>query len=286
MTSLSNEDMSLCVAYVDGALDEDARLAFELRMAAEPDLAQATQALLETDELMRKLSVEEQRAQPRIARVRWTKYLPLAAAAAVVILFLTYNRRDDGARTLVAVAPGFESPRDYIASRPELAGLRPAGVDVLRGDNAAPNIGADEFLAKASAVEDATTALAVHEATAGYFVLPIYLARDSRVVVYAFASGAKKGEPVAPLFAADLRADRHVLPGPRFATGERPGEVRYERGFLVPVGAVELDVLVAIGKPSAEPMPGQRFTDAAQAERELRSQGFDVRHLRVREPKN
>ena len=288
----STDDMALCVAFVDGMLEAEAKHAFELRLAREPALAAAAQALLEADEMMRRLSAGTERKQARVRSLRpWIWAASLAAAAALFVLLGRSFWGDSlwserAAPTFeVAVAPGFESPIDYIASRPELAGLRPPGLDVVRGDNPAPNISGDEFVAKARAVE-ADAQRGVADISAGYFVVPIQVADEADVLVYAFPqNGAAPTVGVEPIYAAAIAAGAHVLPSPRFAVNAKGGgNVHYERGFLVGVGAGELDVVVAVRTRSHVAQEPPRCRDAASAERELVARGFAVRHLRVREP--
>jgi hypothetical protein len=286
--------MALCVAFVDGALEREAQLEFQRRMATEPDLAAATQALLETDEMLRKLEAGTQRKLANARRMRpWMWVTSLAAAAALLLVLGRWMLAESPAPSFeVAAAPSFESPLDYIASRPELAGLRPRGVDVLRGENQAPNIQAEEFLAKAAAIEADRQPLASRDIRAGYFVVPIDVSRAAEVVIYAFpkqraALHLPASEPRGfdPLFWGQVPAGRHVLPAPRFVPdAAHAGSVRYERGFLVSVGVGELDVLVGVRRPAATLGTAARYQDSAEAERALSADGFVVRHLRVREP--
>ena len=288
---LSSEDMALCVAFVDGELERDAQVAFQRRMATEPDLAAAAQALLETDEMLRKLNAGTQAKLARVRRMRpWVWAASLAAAAALIVAIGRWNLTSGPAPSFeVALAPSFESPLDYIASQPSLAGLRPRGVDVLRGENQAPNIEAQEFLAKARAVEVDAERVASKEISAGYFVVPIEVSRAAEVVLYAFPAQRATAESAAiePLYAGQLPSGRHVLPGPRFAPDTAHAEwVHYERGFLVGVGVGELDVVVGVRRTGAPARTATRFKNGAEAEAALTADGFVVRHMRVREPRD
>jgi len=67
--------------------------------------------------------------------------------------------------------------------------------------------------------------------------------------------------------------------------------VRYERGFLVPVGAEELDVVVAISRPIDTDFILFGHVDppaatADETQRQLEVNGWTVRRLRVIEPKD
>ena len=194
---LSSEDMALCVAFVDGELERDAQLAFQRRMATEPDLAAAAQALLETDEMLRKLNAGTQTQLARVRRMRpWVWAASLAAAAALVFVIGRWSLTAGRAPSFeVALAPSFESPLDYIASQPSLAGQRPRGVDVQRGETQQPNIEAQEFLAKARTVEADVERVASVDISAGYFVVPIEVARDAEVVLYAFPAHSSRCTP-------------------------------------------------------------------------------------------
>jgi hypothetical protein len=291
---LPENDMAMCVAYVDGDLSSDERIAFELRLAAEPALAAATEALLDTDHLLRKLEGDSVRQVARVRRMRpwlWSGSLAVAAAA-LTALGIHLLAPGAGMRVpsfRVAVAPSFESSSDFVASVPDLQGLRPAGLDVLRGSSEEPNIAAPDFAAKASTAEDrlASTALdgAPREVTAGYFVVPLELARPSDVAIYALPKSGPHDAEVAPLFAAPIDAGRHVLPSQRFQLdGVTGASVHYERGFLVPVGAGELEVVIGVRERSAAAAEVPRVRDAQSARHALEQHGFAVRVLHVHEP--
>ena len=317
-SALSEADMATAVAYVDGALGHDERLAFELRLAAEPALAAATGALRDTDRLLRTLEMQmrtlEMQSANQVARARrlrpllWAGSLALAATVliAVGVSLLDPGQFDPGERKAgyrVAVAPGYESSADYIASVPSLGGLRPPGLDVLRGADETPNVSAREFADRAHAAElelartvlDQAAGAATPsgsstqgEISAGFFVVPLELAVRSDVVVYALAEQAdpaRASEGAAPVFFATLEAGRHVLPKERVALDAVTGDsVRYERGFLVSLGAGVLDVVVGVRASSDAPLVVSKAGDKQQAVLELERAGFSVRVLRVREP--
>lgn len=300
MTTLSDADQALCVAYVDGLLDEPRRIAFELRLAQEPELAGALRSLLGTDELVRRLAATERVDVERARRARpWLWAASLAAAAVALFAIGLYSLQGGRRATFeVALAPGFESARDYLESLPELSGLRPPGVDALRGADEPPNVDAAAFAERAAAAEFklAGQALAARRTAleGGFFVIPIELGEASAVVAY----GVDSAGSVTELYpgergdaAALLPAGLHVLPQARFESTAEGGapRLRYTRGFLVPLGAGALDVVVGVrrGAMTAE---GRKpaVDDAHSAEAVaagLEAARFRVLRLKVCEPR-
>lgn len=289
MKELSGEDMALCVAYVDGLLPEARRLEFELRLAEDRELARRVAELLSTDELLRRAAAERTPVLDSARRWKpWIWAASLAAAAGILAAIALHLTSGDGGapRTLIAVAPGFESAARCIDSFPELAGLRPEGVDRLRGESESANVELASFLEKAKAAEAALRGS--DEVEAGYFVVPIELGASAECVVLAVDA---HGKALALLPAAGeapprLEAGRHTLPSPRFALdGER---VIYRRGFLVPLGAGRLDVLVGVRTArevvdfDANALLAESSADGVA--RRLADAGFEVRRVAVREP--
>ena len=285
MNELDDADKALCVAYLDGLLPEGQKLAFEMRLSGDPELAKAMQRLIATDELVRRLSVKEGVDVQRARRARpWVWAASIAAAAAILgFLAIQLLRKPARPSFEVAIAPSFESASEYIESVPELRGLRPPGIDVLRSGNETPNIEAQPFLAKAAAAETSDP-LARTETTATFFVIPLELERPGAVSITAFTRDGRRLD----LFpegggAQQVAAGRTILPGARFVAGA--AGVQYSRGFLVPVGAGTLEVLVAVG--SAELGATPAVTPGANADEHaaaLERAGYTVRRLRVVEP--
>jgi hypothetical protein len=297
VSALTEPDQALCVAYVDGLLSEERRIDFELRLARDPELAEVVQRLLSTDELLRRLGAKEGFDLQRARRIRpWVWAASLAAAAAVLVaIAIGLRLRGAAAAFEVALAPGYESAVDFIDSVPELRGLRPPGVGALRGEDQAPNVGAGDFLARAAEAERTLLERAsAASVTAGFFVVPLELARPSAVVISAFTREGQRIQlfPEEPGTARALAAGRHVLPSARFLSGT-PG-VQYARGFLVPIGSGALDVVVGVQPepkdPRGDPIgPGGAIAapvgPSAQGEsRALEASGFSVSRLRVLEP--
>jgi len=297
-----DDDRALCVAYVDGLLSHDEQLAFELRLAADPELAARVRKLLETDELLREAQREMARETQRAARRRPVMWIVSLAAAAALLAWLAVAllRAPSRATFEVAVAPSFESAVEFVASEPTLAGLAPPGLETLRSGANETNIDAERFVELAAQAElrRARAALETHSAeiAAPFFVLPIRLGEPSEVAVFALAAGA----PVERLFpregesSATLPAGEHVLPSGRF---EHVGDgaasrVRYVRGYLMPVGPDELRVVVAVRPPRSQPASEPESwkeallaRDAAGLEATLALAGCSTRVVVVRAPR-
>ncbi len=298
------------IAYLDGLLSQDEQLAFEQRLAADPELAARVQALLETDELLR----EERREPGRLeqpARMQatpprtWLWAASFAAAAALVLwAAATLLRREDVSSFDVALAPSFEAARDYVATEPRLAGLSAPGVETLRGGESADNVDPRRFveLAREAELERHRARLAdgggalENELEAPFFVVSLRLSAPSTVVVSSVAAGRAPErlypDPNAGDAAIELAAGVHVLPGDRFVlAGSGPStRVRYQRGFLAPVGVGELQVVVGVRPVAAAaelaPTPAElAATDAHELEAALRAAGFETRRFVVREPR-
>jgi hypothetical protein len=305
----AGDERARSIAYLDGLLSQDEQLAFEQRLAAEPELAARVQALLETDELLREeqreLSrrAEPARTQPPPPRA-WLWAATFAAAAALVLwAAATLLQREDVSSFEVALAPSFEAARDYAATEPRLAGLSAPGVETLRGGESTDNVDSQRFveLAREAELERHRARLASAGARergleAPFFVVSLRLSAPSSVVVASV--GAGRGverlfpDPTASAAATELAAGLHVLPGERFVlAGSGPStRVRYQRGFLAPVGVGELQVVVGV-RPFADaaelaPTAAElAASDVHELEAALRAAGFETRTFVVREPR-
>jgi hypothetical protein len=285
VSALRPEDQALCVEYVDGELDEAAQLEFERRLAHEPELALAVERLLATDRVLR-----EQLLAPTAARRRpWSLAVRLVASiAAAAVLFvgsLLYFARE---RSRVAFVASHESPLEALASAPELRLLRPEGLSALRGSQDPPNISAEDFLRTEAAAREreANSALksAVSSGEAGFFRIALEL--DEASLVYVHATTRDNKPVVLEPGPLRLSAGRHELPGPRFSVDpNQPGVLRYDRGYLVPVGCGELTVVLAILAPGHELQHWPDTSELSGQPRELGGQGAEVHTLVVREPR-
>jgi hypothetical protein len=315
-TELSEDDMSRAVAFIDGAMTEGERASFELRLAADPDLAAAVEALMATDELARRATTARDRDRRRGTVIRLDERRKkralvaatiAAAAAALAMPILRWMSRDREPRIecAVALAPSFATADEFLASHPELSGLKPPGLDSLRGATDAPNVEAREFAVRAHALEprpsDSPTPTSPPSITAGYFVVPIETKTSCSVVVLGFpkygASVRLYPDPADTRPARELgriEPGSHTLPHERIELASDGASVAYQRGFLVPIHAETMDVLVAV---RAEPLDAQTLAaideqstgligrERALFELEKRA-GFRVTELRVLEPKD
>lgn len=284
MSALRPEDQARCVEYIDGELDEAAQLEFERRMAHEPELALAVEQLLATDRVLREQLLAPTAARrPRNLALRLVA--SLAAAAVLLVSVLMFLARD---RSRVAFVASHESPLEALASAPELRLLRPEGLSALRGSQDPPNITAEEFLRTEAAAREreARSALenAVSSGEAGFFRIALELDEESLVYLQAYTRDGKAVElEPGP---RRVPAGRTELPSPRFSVDpSQPGVLRYERGYLVPVGCGELTVVIAIVSPDHALKHWPDTSELSSQPRELGGQGAEVHTLVVREPR-
>lgn len=292
----SDADLALCLEFLDGGLVGAERDAFVLRLAREPELAAALDELALVDDALIRDARRARALFPSTPRRVW-RAPALAAAAALLVALIavalwTRARRDDAPRaTLVA---SDESPLDWLARHGEIAALRPPGLDELRAGGATPNVGAADFVARARAAAERDERST--DVRAGYFRVAVEIAEPSSVLVLAVpevgAPTRLRPAPGADASAAELAAGKHVLPGDAFALDVGPdGDVvRYERGYLVPVGARALHVVVA-RRAGALDAAELADLDVRSARGEsalvdaLGARGFVVETLVVREPR-
>ncbi|MBL8861003.1 MAG: hypothetical protein JNK02_03245 [Planctomycetes bacterium] len=293
MTPISETDQALAAAFVDGDLAEPERTVFELRLAAEPELAAHVEGLFATDELVRRHARRTGAALPRGARLR-PFVLVLAAAAVVVAVLAIASLLDDAparASVQVALRPSGESAAEWIALEPALGGLRPPGLDELRGPGESADADPRAFVDAARRLElRALDRPAAAETTAAFYSIALRLEAPCDVVIAAFP---ERGPPqlVWPAAGASARleAGEHVLPSPSFhyVDDGRGPRVEYQRGFLVPLGSGRVVVLVGTRAARAEGLhASQRValeSPSAQASL-LAAAGFETRQYVLREP--
>jgi hypothetical protein len=311
--TIDDDDMARAVAFIDGAMSADERLRFELRLAAEPELASALESLMRTDELVRRASARRASGGEVISlaarkkRSAWPWIASLAAAvlAAFGIVRWLEHEHPSRAERIASLAPSFASPEAFLASRPELEGLTPPGLGSLRGASEETNIGAAEFVAKAHALEEkpASSHAARAPITAGWFVIPIELDARSSVVVLGFPRNGSNARLYPEAADARVPGERgrldagvHTLPRERIELAANSGatpSVAYNRGFLVPIGARELDVVVGVRREELDGELLATIDDAlkrgetrASLRTLLEQRGFGVTELAVIEPKD
>jgi len=291
---LGDDDILLAAAFVDGDLPEPQRARFELRLAAEPDLAEHVEHLLQTDELVRRHTRREG-ADRRRSRLRLLPTLAVAAAAIAAIFAVRAFLVDErlSARSIdVALVPSFESALEWIARDPALAGQLPPGLDELRGANDPPNVDAHTFHEAVSRSESrAFGAATPAETTAAFFSLTARAPVASTVLVFGFP---KEGAPLRYWPAIDdadasrIAAGDHVLPGASFRLVDDPrgARIEYQRGFLVPIGAERVDVVIA-SRPAVAAVDAALLEPASDVGTEvdrLRAAGFATVVFIVDEP--
>jgi hypothetical protein len=297
---LAAEEMIAALDWIDGELHGDAALDFELRLANDSVFARCVEQLALLDEQLRR----EARVRARIesTRRRWNIGMGLAAAAVLAICLLPQLFSHSAPSFEVALAPGYALAEDWVAEQAELIGASAPGIATLRG-GAAKQRSAAEFL---RASELAELAVSVHaledqrrDLESGWFVLPLELDAPAAVLVLACddAGHVTRLFPSATDSAQASReaqrpAGRQMLPSPRAISGREDGTLSYSPGFLVPLGAGSLQILVAVYAEPLTPSWMEHLDSAlaahigpASIEQRLVREGFKVQRLSVREPR-
>ncbi|MEO6708003.1 MAG: hypothetical protein ABI054_03610 [Planctomycetota bacterium] len=297
---LSSEDTEAAMSWIDGELEPQAAMVFELRMSQDRELAQRVEALVGIDALLRR--------QARLAGAgagsrRWGVWLSLAAAAGLLIFALAWSLLRKPATLMeVALAPSFAMAEDWLQGQPGLEGASAPGIAVSRGPHQ-KLVSAQDFLSASHAAEQFVVAAALDqkrsELDAGWFVVPIDLREPAVVLVLSFsdAAGASRIFPSDPVVVrGHLAKGRSLLPSPRVVEGSAPATLEYRPGFLVPIGARQLTVLVAAHRdPEDRPelaLPIEELDgllakqpSVERVEEFLVAYGFQCQRLLVREPK-
>jgi hypothetical protein len=293
VNALTQTDLALCEAFVDGLLTAEERRVFERRLGSDPRLAAALRNMISDDAVLQRLQATDGADEQRVRFVRPWIWTASIAAGLSILAVLTVEAAIGGRapRFEAGLAPSSESAVQYIDSIPDLKGLRPPGIDALQGGPDSTNVGATEFHVRASAAEQALIAKATAtELDVDSFVIGLDLAGEAEVVVVAVPKFGKI-EVLYPTFSAGegsrLPKGKHVLPGPHFDfAGER---IRYRPGFQLPVGAAAFDLLLCVRSRDSGPIdPAILATrrPADQVAKSLEDEGYEVRRLRVSEPKD
>jgi hypothetical protein len=168
---------------------------------------------------------------------------------------------------------------------------------VTRGSQQPANIDAGVFIDRARAAERRAANAALASATsvveAGYFVVPLELHKSASVVVYGVAANGSVQmlfPSTRALASTALPPGSYVLPASRFDLDGTAGAppLRYERGFLVPLGARSLDVVVGVSTRAVDTaaLPQESLASTGDAlASALRAADFRVFRLRVTEPR-
>jgi hypothetical protein len=204
----------------------------------------------------------------------------------------------------VALAESAVSAEEFASLHESLRGLRPPGLDELRGPGDEPNVTAEDFVSRADAIEDelrrTAAAGGASPITAGYFVIPLTTSQAcSAIVVGMPQQGA--GERLFParagaaaLAEARLTEGAHILPRERVElVRDGTPHLVYHPGFLVPVGCKELTVVVATRRALFDETMLATVdraladkADLSAVTRLLAQQGFAVVTRRVIEPRD
>lgn len=294
------EELTTILDWIDGNLPEEAALAFELRLSAEPELAARVEELSNLDALVRR----HVRAGTPLARTRlhWGIWVAIAAAAVLAIAILPRFFAPTAPVFEIALAAGYASAEDWTQQTAELKGACAPGIAVSRGTNPVL-LSPEEFLRRSTLSEDAVMEQALdgkrHELEAGWFVVPIELSAPASVVVLSFSPNAgprrlfPDPESAATLpDAARLEAGRRLLPSPRAEIGRSGQSVVYRPGYLVPLDAGELVLLVAVREADVDAATLALVDASIEQARSANATGefmveagFSVQKLRVREPR-
>jgi len=290
---MSDSDRALAVAFLDGDLAEPERTRFELRLAEDPDLAAEVERILVADEFVRRRVRGVGASDPRW-RWRLVPMLLGAAAAAAVVVVLVDPWRDRAANTRdarICLRPSHESATEWLQDAPGLRGVRPPGLDELRGPGEPSDADPRAFVDAAFRIEASVLdAPPLGETTAGYFSIPVRIGAPADVLAFAFpANGSPHVLWPRANESARLAAGDHVLPSKSFelvldAAGPR---VEFRRGFLVPLGAGREVVVVGVRSASADEVGTELRAIAATAtaqQKALEASGFQVSTFTVREP--
>lgn len=300
---LSPAEMAQAIDWIDGALEPEAAIAFELELSSDPELARQVEQIAGVDAFLRSKSTGRALRKSSPSRwIVWTACAAVAAAALILIALAPGLFAPRAPRFEVALAPSFALAEDWVNQQPGLEGASAPGIAVSRGPNPRP-MSAEDFLRESDAAEATVvaTALAARrvELEAGWFVVPIELEVSSDVLVLGFNAGAGAARlfppPSDPHPMGVLHAGRTLLPSARAVSAATPDTLEFRPGFLVPLGARKMTVLVAAkraelkglhtladhGSIDARLAQGSTLEEIAAW---LTSEGYACQSLVVREP--
>lgn len=274
--ALTPEQRGRIVDYLDGELDEAARIEFEMELSENPILAEAFESFARVDAL-RRLPRDANRSRSfgdPPTPLNALHLLLVAAAAVLLVSAALLLRRGAGDAFDVALLP---TARDA-AEHNRLIGLDAADlpldlVDRSRGGttNDADRPSAGDYWERAEPAQDARARRAIDGGSstiaAEFFVVPVRPRVDaSAVVLLVDAAGDVVDEaPAFPPSRDPLGFDiawtsesgrlegakTSVLPRESLRRDANAEKLSYDAGFVVPRRAGELQVLVAL---RAEPL--------------------------------
>lgn len=269
--TLSDADLALLGAYVDGTIDdEQVVFRFEERLANEPELADALDESGRADLFARTLRAPKAhvvappsaRSRPRLLG-NWRFQAVLAAAAGVLALFYFVPSRPSVNVTVIACGVTLEKNHGELGLTGEDAIKVPKGT--LRGSDTASTrlveIPVEEYLAIAEPLQERRVLEAL-EGTyklvdAEYFVVAVRTIEPCSAVVLLIEAGGRvvdsKGNVGQIAWPADGEWNPesgrletpgdHVLPRRNVLRGD---EKIYDPGFLVPIGAKQIGALIGL----------------------------------------
>ncbi len=234
---ISDEDLELLFAYLDGELAEEAALDFERRLADDPELAERCEELARTDERYRRL---HERPARGFVPLTW-----LAAAAAVVLALTAWWLRGPEPLGLqVAVLPGDATLTEFQARIGHPGLVAPDE----RGGEGDPEQEAKLDILREALDRQRDVALASGQArtSAGYYYVALEIEKPAYVLLIEFP---QPGSPrVLPQPAGALthlsKAGVHLLPQEPLPESIE-GRV-FQYGYLLPLGVRRVEVLGAL----------------------------------------
>jgi len=237
---VSDEDLRLLFAYLDGELSEEAATDLEHRLAGDPELARRCESLARADEAFGRL---HGRPAPRV-RGHWGL---VAAAATILAVSAAWwlLQRPEPIPVRVAVLPGDATLVDYQARIGQPGLVAPDE----RGGEADPE--REEKLARLRAAVEGSVRQALagnrSEAQAGYYYVALEVSAPTRAVIIEFPT---PGEPHIRYPFGDQPPElwvsgTHLLPG-KPLLDEGLAESGFQRGYLVTFGVDRVKVLGAM----------------------------------------
>jgi hypothetical protein len=256
MESLTRSDDELISAYVTGELDEADRVRFELRLAAEPELAQRLLALEAIDLVGRTLQAQRAvRARHPLRRV-W--FAVAAAAAALAVVAWSWSASDPRIPCRVAAVASLGG--GDLGSYAERLGVPPElrYSDTMRsGTTPTPKVSVATFLGEVGALESKRAERSLQSPAAplgdDFFTLRLDVERQCHALVLQLHANGRWTRvfpsPSTPVFAETqnpLMPGLHTLPRP-VVVPNAVGTVSLHPGFEVAATATVSTTWLVVG---------------------------------------